>query len=92
MSDEDKWHSDLGRAKRAQLLMDDELLQEAFSSLEDHYTKLWRESVFKDADGRERCFYLIAALNQVKGHLQQVLDGGKNAVQNIEWLAKVRRK
>jgi hypothetical protein len=92
MPDEDKLAADLSRANRAQLLWQDELLQEAFDRLETEYNKLWRDSLLHDSQGRERLYMALKALDQVKKHFRNVLDSGTLAKDQLEHLVKLRKK
>jgi hypothetical protein len=92
MADENKLAADLSRANRAQLLWQDELLQEAFNRLETEYLKLWRDSLLRDSGGREQLYLALKALDQVKQHFRSVLNSGTLARDQLEHLVKLRKK
>jgi hypothetical protein len=92
MPDEDKLAADLSRANRAQLLWQDELLQEAFEKSEREYVRLWRESVLHDSQGRERLYMALKGLDLVKQNLRSVINSGMLARDQLEHLVKLRKK
>jgi|SRR5215472_4683896 len=74
------------RASRAKLLLDNELLQEAFTSLEQQYMDAWRRTGVtpQDTYARERLFQAINIVGKVREHLNRVIAGGKLAKKQIE--------
>jgi len=82
----------MSRANRANSLLQDELLQEAFTRLEAEYVKHWRESLVSDQQGRERLFLAINVLGKVKQHLHTVIETGKMAEHELQYLVKTRKK
>jgi len=65
------------RGARAQSLLDDELLIEAFEKLEEEYVIQWRNSPIRDTEGREKIHLAIHQLDMVKSHLENVVITGK---------------
>lgn len=77
--DETRLAIDQSRALRAQALMDDELLVEAFATLEADYIAAWKLTPACDDDGRERLWQAVQIIARVKDHLGCVIENGKLA-------------
>ena len=77
---EDKLQASISRAARAQALLGNELLQEAFTKLEDDYTAAWPAA---DAAGRERLWQAVNVLGKVKDHLTRVVADGRLAQRQL---------
>jgi hypothetical protein len=82
----------LGRAARAQRLVDDELLAEAFDTLDRDYGKAWRESHARDTDARERLWQAVQIVAKVRSHLSAVVNHGKLAQRELDELAARERR
>jgi hypothetical protein len=68
------------RAARAKALADDDLLKEAFATLEAEYIKAWKEQFHaRDTDARERMWHAVQVIGKVQQHLHTVIDKGKVA-------------
>lgn len=87
MSNEYKLRHDTERALRARQLLDNELLAEAFASLEDAYAKAWRSTVIDDSAGREKLFLAINIVGKVREHLTGIVTNGKLAEAELKQLA-----
>lgn len=87
--DESKLRIDEARARKAKGLIEDELLTEAFSTLEAAYIKAWRETSILDVSGREKLFLAVNVIGKVKDHLAHVLDNGKVAAKELADIAKL---
>jgi hypothetical protein len=94
MSDEQKLQEAASTAVRAQALIENELLAEAFKELEDNYTGAWRASTIDDVNGREKLFLAINIVGKVRDHLTTILTNGKLAQAELKELAQTaeRRK
>jgi hypothetical protein len=82
----------LARAARAQALIEDELLGEAFAALEARYVEEWRATQFRDTDARERLWQAVNVLRKVKDHLGRMLADGRLAQREIEALAQRKKR
>jgi len=82
------------KAVRAQDLLDNELLSEAFKGLEDNYTAAWRATTIDDVGAREKLFIAINIVGKVRDHLATIVTNGKLAQAELKELAQVaeRRK
>jgi hypothetical protein len=92
--DETKLTEAAAKAIRAQELLDNELLSEAFRGLEDSYTAAWRSSAIDDVGAREKLFLAINIVGKVRDHLTSVVAGGRLAQVELKELARTaeRRK
>lgn len=84
----------VNKAMRAQDLLDNELLNEAFKGLEDSYTTAWRSTAIDDVAAREKLFLAINIVGKVRDHLTSIVSGGKLAQAELRELARTaeRRK
>jgi predicted metal-dependent hydrolase len=92
MSDEQRLNHDIARQARAQALMENELLQEAFARLEERYLAEWRVCQFRDTDARERLWQAVNILGKVKDHLAKIVNDGKLAQREIDLLTQKRKR
>jgi hypothetical protein len=94
MSDESKLEQAATKAVRAQHLLDNELLAEAFKGLEDSYTAAWRATTIDDAGAREKLFLAINIVGKVRDHLTAIVTNGRLAQAELKELAQLaeRRK
>ena len=94
MSDEARLDAVAAKALRAQNLLDNELLTEAFATLEDNYVSAWRATLIDDGQGREKLFLAVNIVGKVRDHLSAVIANGKLAQAELKELAQVaeRRK
>jgi hypothetical protein len=92
--DEIKLGEAAAKALRAQDLLDNELLAEAFRNLEDGYTAAWRATGIDEAGAREKLFLAINVVGKVRDHLTAIVVNGKLAQAELKELAQVaeRRK
>jgi hypothetical protein len=80
---EDKLQTSISRGARAEALIKNELLQEAFKKLEDDYVAAWKTWPAADAAGRERLWQAVNVLGKVKDHLARVVADGKLAQRQL---------
>jgi hypothetical protein len=94
MSDESKLREMSTKALRAQNLLEDDLVTEAFKGLEDSYTAAWRATAIDDVGGREKLFLAINIVGKVRDHLSAIVANGKLAQAELKELAQTaeRRK
>jgi hypothetical protein len=85
---EHKLRIDASRATKAQQLVDNELLQEAFAGLEAAYIEAWRTTGVMATNEREKLFIAINVVGKVKQHLATILSDGKLAAKELENLTK----
>jgi hypothetical protein len=87
VSDEDALSQAAAKAARAQSLLGNELLTEAFSALETSYSAAWRSTTIDDVNGREKLFLAINIVGKVRDHLVKVVNDGKLAAAELRALA-----
>jgi hypothetical protein len=93
MPDEAKLQRDAVRASRAASLLENELLNEAFKTLEEQYIAFWRATKPEDEPGREKAYIAINVIGKVKDHLSAVIANGKLAQAELNKLhADAERK
>lgn len=92
MTDEIALTKATARATRAQRLLDDELLAEAFASLESSYIAAWRATTIEDITGREKLFLAINVVGKVRDHLNKVVSDGKLAQAELKQLAETAER
>ncbi|HEX5242548.1 MAG TPA: hypothetical protein VFW23_04735 [Tepidisphaeraceae bacterium] len=82
------------KAMRAQELLDNELLSDAFKGLEESYTSAWRATAIDDVAAREKLFLAINIVGKVRDHLSSIVAGGKLAQAELKEIARTaeRRK
>jgi hypothetical protein len=67
----------IARGNRAQRLLDDDMLAEAFAKLEQEYIAQWRNTEFRDQDARERLWWAARVVAKVREHLLIVAKNGE---------------
>lgn len=94
MIDESQLAAAGARALRAQELLDNDLLIEAFKTLEDNYASAWRSTALDDMQGREKLFLAINIVGKVRDHLSAAVANGRLAQAELAELARTaeRRK
>lgn len=92
MVDESKLRIDESRGRRAKQLLEDELVNEAFKSLEDAYVLAWRSTAPLDEKAREKLYLAINVVGKVRDHLQRVVENGTLARKELDQLATDPRK
>ena len=79
---------DLARANRAELLLNEPLVIEAFDALKREYIGAWEASPARDTDARERLWQAVQIVGKVRSHLQAMVGDGKIAQADIERMAR----
>jgi hypothetical protein len=92
MPDENRLNELAASAVRAQELLDNELLVEAFATLERGYIDAWRATMIDDAAGREKLFLAINIVGKVRDHLARVVADGRLAEVELKELAHVAER
>ena len=92
MNDENRLDQATARAVRAQELLDNELLTEAFRGLEENYTAAWRASTIDDVAAREKLFLAINIVGKVRDHLAAIVANGKLAQAELKELAQTAER
>ena len=64
------------RERRAQLLIDDELLNEAFGVLKEDLMNRWSNSGSTDLEARESIWLAMRLLDKIHGHITSIVETG----------------
>ena len=81
--DEVKLTLQQGRGIRAEELLRNELLQEAFETLRADYINAWQITSAKDSQAREQLYLAVNILGKVKDHLKKVAINGQIASKDL---------
>ena len=68
---EDQTQAALIRGRHAESLLQDEVLSEAFSEIENRLMAEWRDSASLSHEKREVLFHQVAAIQSVRGQLKR---------------------
>ncbi len=82
--DEVSLQRDVSRAARAQALIENDLLNEAFEALEESYFDAWRNSPSDGKDARERLWAACSVVTFVRKHLDTIIMNGQIAKADLE--------
>ena len=74
--------------KRAQVLLNDPLLKQAFEDLLETYKQEIFNTSFTDDDKRRSLRMAYNMLEKIKGHLITIMESGKLAQKDLELLNK----
>ena len=74
--------------KRAQVLLNDPLLKQAFEDLLGTYKQEIFNTSFTDDDKRRSLWMAYNMLDKIKGHLITIMESGKLAQKDLELLNK----
>src|SRR5262245_33060773 len=85
---EDKLQRDIVRGAKAQVLLQNELLQESFGKLEAEYIAAWRITPARYTDARERLWQAVNIVGLIKEHIAKVVADGKLAQRQLDELIK----
>lgn len=76
------------RGERAEALLNDELLKEAFERVEAVYMSTWRNSDALDVEIRERAWQAVGLLSDLRNILISVVREGEAATKKVAALAQ----
>ena len=71
-------------AGEAQRLLSNPLFEDAFEALEKKYWLAWRNSQASNPEEREKVYWLITALDEVKGELTRHITTGKLITETLQ--------
>ena len=84
----DKLETQLRQGKRAQVLLNDPLLKQAFEDLLETYKNEIFNTNFADDEKRRSLWMAFNMLEKIRGHLQTIMESGKLAQKDLEQLNK----
>jgi hypothetical protein len=83
---DDKLHSEITRAAKAEALLRDELLIEIIADLEAEYIKALFLTHIDDKQARETLFLAVNAVRKIPSHLHSIVSNGKLANAELKLL------
>ena len=86
MVNEGKAREKMARAEKAEALLRNEILTDAFAYLENEFTQAWKKSPVEDSASRERLYMFCQNLDALKGYINRVVEDGKLAKAALEEL------
>lgn len=89
---ETKLHEAVARSAKAEELLSDELLVDAFATLEDAYGKAWRATMIEDVAAREKLFLAVNIVGKVRDHLTAAVTNGKLAQAELKELMRTAER
>ena len=92
MNNEDDLLAATRRASRAKLLVEDEIIVEAFKALERAYHDGWAQSELHESKKRDTMYLALQVLGDVQKHLMNVISNGVIAQSELEAFAVKYRK
>lgn len=72
------------KAAAAQRLLNDPMLQEAFSNVRNAAIEAWVQTKTADGQAREFAWLTVKAVDRIAAELQSVVDTGKIAAKRIQ--------
>ena len=84
----DKRETQIRQGKRAQVLLNDPLLKQAFEDLLETYKNEIFNTNFADDEKRRSLWMAYNMLDKIRGHLQTIMESGKLAQKDLELLNK----
>lgn len=94
MADEGKLRQQAERGERAKRLLENELLQEAFASVEKAIDDGWKGTSAHEKEQRENAYMMHRLLGNFREHIAQVVrtgDGAAKQLLRIEQESKLKR-
>ena len=79
------------RGARAEVLLRDELLTEAFDSLKAEYIRTWATTSVKEQDARERLWMAVNIIGKVQDHLKKMAADGRIATKDLSAIEYLKR-
>jgi hypothetical protein len=80
------------RGQRAESLLQEPILLEAFEEVEKVYHKEWENAPARDVEGRERLWLMLRLLKLVRGHLEEAAKTGHLAARQLTQLRDEQKK
>ena len=91
MMDEGARQQARARGDRADTLLRDPMLQEAFKTLRQEYTQAWQNTHLKDTDGRERLWQAVHLVGKIEDHLKRIAADGRLATRDLAEIKYLKR-
>jgi len=82
IANEAQLSKEMTRGQQARELLEHELMREAFEAIEAKVISEWKTN--ENQEGREKCHLMLKAMEQLKGHLSEVMLTGRLASLQLE--------
>jgi hypothetical protein len=82
---------EIRRGVRAQAILADPLVEEAFAALEAQCIDEWRRAPARDVEGRERLWLMLKLAERLQQHFASLVENGRLAGERIAALEKERK-
>ncbi|HEX5509841.1 MAG TPA: hypothetical protein VFX37_15175 [Pseudolabrys sp.] len=92
MSSEIELNAAAARGARAEALLRNELLTDAFATLEQAYIAKWRTTTVDDVAAREKLFLAVNIVGKVQDHLASVVEDGKLAAAELRQITEAAER
>ena len=77
---------ELEKGNKADILLKNQVFLEIFEGLENQFLDAWKNSSLKDAEERERIYYLYQSLKALKSGIENVSANGRMAKAQLDRL------
>jgi len=74
------------KGNKADILLKNPIFIETFENLETQFLDAWKNSLLKDAEERERLYYLFQSLQALKAGIKNVSANGRLAKSQLDQL------
>ncbi|MBV9522745.1 MAG: hypothetical protein JO010_08130 [Alphaproteobacteria bacterium] len=81
----------IARGRRAEAILEDPLVAEAFAAIERECVEEWRAAPARDVEGRERLWLMLKLAERLRRHFESLVHGGKLAGERMAQLDRERR-
>jgi hypothetical protein len=82
LANEAQLSNEMSRGTQAREILEHDLMREAFEVIEAKAIKEWKSN--ESLEGREKCHLMLKAMEQLKGHLSEVMLTGRLASLQLE--------
>lgn len=89
-AEEGKNSEEAGRGHRAQSLLNNPLLAEAFETLRAAYRQGMEEAPVRDVEGMQVLNISLKVLTAVEGHIEEAVNTGKLATARLDQIREIR--
>ena len=87
---EGKLISEVERGHKAQQLLNNEVLLEAFETLDKEFTTAWKNTSLDQGVERDRLYNLCQALNSLQSYLDSVAQNGRLAENQLNKIRGIK--
>jgi hypothetical protein len=84
VEDEGKRNDEVTRGNQAKVLLNDELYQEAFTTVRATYMDAWDKTALAESQKREHIWMMVATIDDVRKHIETVMVTGEFAQEQLD--------